>query len=82
MPVVLRIRGFRFSFYEADLDEPPHVHVKHGNSEAKFWLVSIALARSRGFRDHELNEILEIIEEYRPAILQAWNMEQAKRGNR
>jgi hypothetical protein len=82
MPVVLRIKGFRFGFYEADLDEPPHVHVKHGNCEAKFWLVPIALARSRGFREHELNEIARITDEYRDAILQAWNMEQAKRGNR
>jgi hypothetical protein len=26
MPVVLRVKGYRFWFYEADLDEPPHVH--------------------------------------------------------
>jgi hypothetical protein len=27
MPVVLRIRGYRFWFYAVDLDEPPHIHV-------------------------------------------------------
>lgn len=27
MPVVLRVKGYRFWFYEADLDEPPHVHI-------------------------------------------------------
>lgn len=27
MPVILRIKGYRFWFYQADLDEPPHVHV-------------------------------------------------------
>lgn len=33
MPVVLRVSGYKFGFYEADLvDEPPHVHVgKDGN---------------------------------------------------
>lgn len=27
MPVILRVRGYRCWFYEADLDEPAHVHV-------------------------------------------------------
>jgi hypothetical protein len=27
MPVILRIRGYKFWFYESDLGEPPHVHV-------------------------------------------------------
>ena len=29
---------------------------------AKFWLKPVCIARSRGFRDHELNDITEIVE--------------------
>lgn len=82
MPVVLRIRGYRFGFYEADLDEPPHVHVVKEGKETKYWMTPIALARSRGFRDHELNEIERILVEHQDDILEAWGKEQEKRGNR
>jgi hypothetical protein len=81
MPVVLRIRGYRFGFYEADLDEPPHIHVRKEDKEAKYWMTSVVLAKSRGFRDHELNEIERILVEYRDDILEAWRKEQEKRGN-
>lgn len=82
MPVVLRIRGYRVRFYGADLDEPPHVHVGKQGSEAKYWTEPVALAKSKGFAQHELNEIERILVEYRNEILQAWQREQAKRGNR
>jgi hypothetical protein len=81
MPVVLRVRGYRFSFFEADLDEPPHVHVGRQGGEAEFWLSPVELSRSRGFRDHELTEIRDILVEYREIILQAWQNEEAKRGH-
>jgi hypothetical protein len=82
MPVVLRVRGYRFWFYEADLDEPPHVHVGRQGCEAKFWLNPLALSKSRGFREHELTEIQNILAEYRDRILDAWREEEAKRGHR
>jgi hypothetical protein len=82
MPVILRIRGYRFWFYEADLDEPPHVHVGKQSSEAKYWLSPVALAKSRGFREHELTEIQKIVAEYRDEILRAWRKEELKRGQR
>jgi hypothetical protein len=82
MPVVLRVRGYRFWFYEADLDEPPHVHVGKAGNEAKYWLDPIALARSRRFRDHELYEIERILIENQDDILKAWRKEQQKRDNR
>ena len=72
MPVVLRIRGYRFWFYEADLDEPPHVHVGKQASEAKYWLDTVALSKSRGFREHELTEIERILAEYRDELWNAW----------
>ena len=82
MPVILRIKGYRFWFYEADLGEPPHIHVGKEGKEAKYWMNPVGLARSRGFRDHELNEIERILFEYRDSILQAWRKEWEKRGNR
>ena len=82
MPVVLRIKGYRFWFYEADLDEPPHVHVGKEGHEAKYWLAPPALANSRGFRDHELSEIERILTDYQNDILQVWRREQGKRDQR
>ncbi len=82
MPVILRVKGYRFWFYEADLDEPPHVHVGKEDKEAKYWLNAIALAKSRRFGQHELNEIERILVEYRTDILEAWGKEQRKRADR
>lgn len=82
MPVVLRLKGYKFLFYEADLDEPPHIHVRKENAEAKYWLSPIALARVRGFRQHELNEIERIISAYRDDLLEAWEKEVKKHANR
>jgi hypothetical protein len=82
MPVVLRIRGYRFWFYEADLAEPPHIHVGKGGKEAKYWLNPITLAKSRRFRDHELHEIQRVLAEYQNDLIKAWRKEQQKRGNR
>lgn len=82
MPVVLRVKGYRFWFYEADLNEPPHVHVGKEDKEAKYWMIHVELAKSRGFREHELNEIKKIVVEYQNNILEAWQKEQKKSGNR
>lgn len=82
MPVILRIKGYRFWFYEADLEEPPHIHVGKEGKEAKFWLDPIVLSKSRRFRDHELNEIEKIIQEFQEQMLNAWQKEQKKYDNR
>jgi hypothetical protein len=81
MPVILRIKGYRFWFYESDLEEPPHIHVGKDGKEAKFWVNPITLAKSRRFRDYELNEIEKIIQEFQDNILNAWQKEKEKRGN-
>lgn len=82
MPVILRIKGYRFWFYEAALEEPPHIHVGKEGKEAKFWLDPVVLAKSRRFRDHELNEIEKIIQEFQGQMLNAWQKEQKKYDNR
>ena len=50
--------------------------------EAKYWLNPISLARVRGFRQHELNEIERIIVAHRNDLLEAWEEEVKKRDNR
>ncbi len=44
MPTVLRIGRLRFFFFSNESQEPPHIHVKAAENEAKFWLDPIGLA--------------------------------------
>jgi len=81
MPVVLRVKGYKFWFYEADLDEPPHVHIGKENREAKYWLKPIRTARSGRFKAVELREIERIIGKHHSFLLKAWAEEQSKRAN-
>lgn len=81
MPVVLRVKSYKFWFYEADLDEPPHVHVGTEGKEAKYWLEPVRLARAGRFKPVELREIERIIEDNLSFLLNAWAREQGKRVN-
>ena len=74
MPTVLRISGFRFFFYSLEGAEPPHIHVEHGDSVAKFWLDPVELANSHGFRSHELNHLRTLVSEHRARFLETWNV--------
>lgn len=38
MPTLLQIEGYRFYFFSDERHEPPHVHVRKGDSVAKLWL--------------------------------------------
>ena len=79
MPVIFCHKGFAFFFVMFDLNEPVHVHVRHGRHEAKYWVQPLALAWNRGYRAHELNEIERIIEDNRVLILRYWQEELHKR---
>jgi hypothetical protein len=48
MPTILRIKRYRIGFYQADLSEPIHVHVRKQNGEAKYWMDPVELAGSKG----------------------------------
>lgn len=74
MPTILRTEGFRFFFYSLENGEPPHVHVEQGDSTAKFWLDPVELARSSGFRAHELNRLRTLVIEHRAALQEAWDV--------
>ncbi|HEX4053289.1 MAG TPA: DUF4160 domain-containing protein [Tepidisphaeraceae bacterium] len=73
MPIVLRLKGYRFGFYASDADEPPHVHVKMNGKHAKFWLrPTVELEFNRRYRPQELNEIRRMINDNRSKLLEAW----------
>lgn len=73
MPTVLRIKGYRFFFFSLEGNEPPHIHIEHGDKVAKVWLNPVNLASSSGFRSHELTEIRAIVLEHSKAFLERWN---------
>lgn len=71
-PTVHNEGGFRFAFYMADLDEPPHVHVEGSGGHAKVWLQPVAFAWSRGLARAEETRVLEIIREHASSFLKEW----------
>ena len=73
MPAVLRVNGFRFFFFSNEGVEPAHIHVKRAECYAKFWLDPVALERSIGFRDSELNEVHRLVVEHKSFLQERWN---------
>ncbi|NJN96819.1 MAG: DUF4160 domain-containing protein [Anaerolineales bacterium] len=73
MPIVLEIEGFRFFFYSADRNEPPHIHIRKAGQEAKFWLDPIRPAQLGRFKQSELRRMINILEENQAYILERWN---------
>ena len=73
MPTVLRIGAFRFYFYSHEPNEPPHVHIDRGDATIKVWLTDGEVAKSRGFRAHEINELLTMVAANRTRLLEAWH---------
>jgi hypothetical protein len=73
VPTILRPRGYRIGFFSSEPDEPVHVPVAKSGNEAKFWLDPISLAWSRGFRAHDIREIVKILEEHQQNIIRIWN---------
>jgi hypothetical protein len=61
MPTALRIRGYRFHFYSDEGCEPPHIHIRAGAAECKFWLEPVSLARNRGIPAHDLRELERLV---------------------
>jgi hypothetical protein len=73
LPTVLRSGPYRFFFYSADRDEPPHVHVEREESEAKFWLDPVRLEWSRGFARMEIRRIEALVGENGALLVRAWH---------
>lgn len=75
MPTIWRELGFRFSFYSADGSEPPHVHIKKDNAEAKWWIGTDPPreARSDGFNAADRSRIASIVTQRRDQFLKEWH---------
>lgn len=73
MPTIFRDGPYRFYFFSHEPNEPPHVHVDRGPQSLKVWLEPVAMARNRGFRGHEINAILALVELNRDRLLEAWH---------
>jgi hypothetical protein len=73
VPTLLLAEGFRFYFFSNERREPPHVHVRKGDSVAKLWLNPVGLAFARGFNPSEITRIREITLEHRTFFVERWN---------
>ena len=76
MPTIYRYKGYRFFFFsnEGNPPEPPHVHVRHGENVAKFWLTpDVRLADAWGMTPTELNELQKVTQENRGDFERAWH---------
>ena len=73
MPIILRVGRYRFLFFSNEGHEPPHIHVKAGSDEAKFWLTPVQLAANYGFSGRELTEIERLVDQHRDMFLEAWD---------
>ncbi|MCO5161073.1 MAG: DUF4160 domain-containing protein [Mesorhizobium sp.] len=73
MPTVLRKYGMRFHFYGSDMGEPPHIHVEGHGGQAKVWLEPIRFADHKGFKASDLRRILEVVNDHRNELLEAWD---------
>ena len=72
MPTIATIKGYRFFFFSLDRNEPPHIHVESDESVAKFWLEPVTLARTKGFRQHEIREIRKLVEKHQRLFVKYW----------
>ena len=72
MPTIL-IDGYKFRFYSSDAQEPPHVHVLHGDSVAKIWLLHVSVEYNHGYNQPELNRIARLALRNQERLLEAWN---------
>ena len=77
MPVLLHLEGFRFFFYsrEGVPLEPPHVHIRRGNCEAKLWLTPIVrVSKNKRFDPRTLKMLVSITEAHRVEFEEKWHV--------
>jgi hypothetical protein len=72
MPTLLQVEGFRFFFYSAERNEPPHVHVERGDAEAKFWLDPLRLAYTYRMTRAEQRRMRELVFQHQALFKERW----------
>lgn len=75
----IKIGPYEVRFYEYDLAERPHVHVRREGKQAKFWLTPVELFQNKGYADYELSRIERILDKNRMRLLALWEEEMKKR---
>ncbi|MEI7951222.1 MAG: DUF4160 domain-containing protein [Synechococcaceae cyanobacterium ELA182] len=74
-PTVFKVGEFRFFFYFSRDESRPHVHVRHPDGEAKFWLSpTVELARKIGLGSQRINDAERLVETRHQEIINAWNI--------
>jgi hypothetical protein len=73
MPTVFRWHGYRFFWYQADGNEPPHVHIWKDGKECKIWLVSGEVAYNRGHAASDLRDLIAVTIKQREHLLEVWH---------
>ena len=76
MPKLLLWNGWSFFFYsrEGMPLEPPHVHVRKDQSEAKIWLTPVVrVASDRRMDPRTLKMLVEIVAERRDQFEERWH---------
>ena len=73
MPTIHRQSGFRFYFFTHEPNEPPHVHIDKGSATIKVWLDTPEVAKTRGFRAHEITGIIAMVSEHQQMLREAWH---------
>ena len=73
MPTILIVGSYRFFFYSSDAVEPPHIHVRSGDSSAKFWINPARLQSSKGFNQHQIRTLLKLVEKHTAFFERKWH---------
>ena len=76
MPTIFQHKGFRVFFFanEGNPREPVHVHIRRGESVAKFWIEpEVTLAGSYGMNAHELKELEVMVRAQQQIIKEKWH---------
>jgi Domain of unknown function (DUF4160) len=63
----------RAFFYSNERGEPPHIHVRSGGFEAKFWLHDLSVAINAGFPTHEIGAIIRHLRPHRDVLEGKWH---------
>jgi len=65
MATILFLRGWRLFFYSNERNEPPHIHIRKGDVDCKFWIhperFDISEAYSYNANPSDLRIIRQII---------------------
>lgn len=74
MPVVLKIKGYRFFFFSNEGFEPKHIHVEKAGASGKLWLEpTVVVAYFYGFTSKEQKEINELVSVHLELLKEAWD---------